>query len=102
MLIAEEGDKVVGFVLFFYNFSTFLGRKGIYIEDLYVRAKFRGKGYGEMLIKKICNLAKECNCGRVDWWVLDWNERAVNFYKKIGAKPMDEWTVFRLEESKFI
>ncbi|MCH9631094.1 MAG: hypothetical protein S4CHLAM37_11070 [Chlamydiia bacterium] len=98
VLIAEEGEKSVGFVLFFHNFSTFLGRKGIYIEDLYVREEFRGKGYGEMILKKICSLAKERNCGRADWWVLNWNEKAINFYKKIGAKPMDEWTVFRLTE----
>ncbi|MCK4934741.1 MAG: GNAT family N-acetyltransferase [Simkaniaceae bacterium] len=98
VLIAEENGEPVGFVLFFHNFSTFLGRKGIYIEDLYVRGEFRGKGYGELILKEICSLAKKRNCGRVDWWVLDWNERAINFYKKIGAQPMLDWTVFRLEE----
>jgi GNAT superfamily N-acetyltransferase len=96
VLIAEEKGKAVGFVLFFHNFSTFLGRKGIYIEDLYVRQECRGKGYGEAILKEICRLAKERNCGRVEWWVLDWNERAINFYKKIGAVPMSEWTVFRM------
>jgi GNAT superfamily N-acetyltransferase len=96
VLIAEENKRPVGFVLFFHNFSTFLGRKGIYIEDLYVRQECRGKGYGELILKEICRLAKMRNCGRVEWWVLDWNERAINFYKKIGAVPMSEWTVFRL------
>lgn len=98
VLIAEELDKPVGFVLFFHNFSTFLGRKGIYIEDLYIRKDYRSKGYGAALLKEICRLAKERSCGRVEWWVLDWNARAVNFYKKIGAKPMEDWTVFRLTE----
>jgi len=98
VLIAEEKGEAVGFVLFFHNFSTFLGRKGIYIEDLYVRQECRGKGYGEAILKEICRLARERNCGRVEWWVLDWNERAINFYKKIGAVPMSEWTVFRMTE----
>ena len=98
VLIAEEGEKPVGFVLFFHNFSTFLGRKGIYIEDLYVRPEWRGKGYGEAILKRVCQIAQERNCGRVEWWVLDWNERAINFYKKIGSVPMSEWTVFRLNE----
>ena len=98
MLIAEEGKQPVGFVLFFHNFPTFLGKKGIYIEDLYIREKYRSKGYGKEILKEICRLAKKRNCGRVEWWVLDWNESAINFYKKIGAIPMDEWTVFRLTE----
>ncbi len=98
VFIAEENTQPVGFVLFFHNFSTFLGRKGIYIEDLYVRQEYRGKGYGELILKEICRLAKKRNCGRVEWWVLDWNERAINFYKKIGATPMSDWTVFRLTE----
>jgi GNAT superfamily N-acetyltransferase len=98
VLIAEEQGNPVGFVLFFHNFSTFLGRKGIYIEDLYIREQARGKGYGEALLKEICKLAKDRGCGRVEWWVLDWNHRAINFYKKIGAIPMSEWTVFRLTE----
>ncbi len=98
VLIAQENGKPVGFVLFFHNFSTFLGRKGIYIEDLYVSPECRGKGYGEKILQAICCLAKERNCGRVEWWVLDWNERAINFYKKMGAIPMSEWTVFRVTE----
>lgn len=98
VLLAEENGKAVGFVLFFHNFSTFLGRKGIYIEDLYVRQEYRGKGYGEAILKEICQIAKQRNCGRVEWWALDWNERAINFYKKMGAIPMSDWTVFRMTE----
>jgi GNAT superfamily N-acetyltransferase len=98
VLIAEEGSSPIGFVLFFHNFSTFLGRKGIYIEDLYIREEFRGKGYGEALLREVCRLAKSRKCGRVEWWVLDWNKRAIDFYKKMGAVPMSEWTVFRLDE----
>lgn len=98
VLLAKEGESIVGFVLFFHNFSTFLGKKGIYIEDLYVKEDYRGKGYGKEILKKVCSLARERDCGRVEWWVLDWNKKAIDFYKKIGAKPMDEWTVFRLTE----
>jgi GNAT superfamily N-acetyltransferase len=98
VLIAEENNQPVGFVLFFHNFSTFLGKKGINIENLYVRSEYRGKGYGELILKEICELAKKRNCGRVEWCVLDWNERAINFYKKIGAVPMTDFTLFRLTE----
>ncbi len=101
VLIGEENNQPVGFVLFFYNFSTFLGKKGIYIEDLYVREEYRGKGYGELMLKEICSLAKKQGCGRVEWWVLDWNKPAINFYKKMGAVPMQDWTVFRLTEKAF-
>lgn len=100
VLIAEENKTPVGFVLFFHNFSTFLGRKGIYIEDLYISPECRGKGYGEKILRTIYHIAKERNCGRVEWWVLDWNERAINFYKKIGAVPMSDWTVFRITEKE--
>lgn len=86
----------VGFALFFHNFSTFLGKPGIYLEDLYVKPEIRGKGIGQKLLGYLAKLAKERNCGRLEWWVLDWNEPAINFYKRIGAKPMDEWTVFRV------
>jgi len=102
VLIGEEDGIPVAFVLFFHNFSTFLGRKGIYIEDLYIRPEMRSKGYGEMLLQAVFGLAKERNCGRVEWWVLDWNERAINFYKKIGAVPMSDWTVFRVTEERFL
>lgn len=98
VLIAEEDATPVGFVLFFQSFSTFVGKKGFYIEDLYVREEFRSKGYGAALLREICRLAIDRNCGRVEWRVLNWNERAIQFYKKIGALPMNEWTDFRLNE----
>jgi len=96
-LIAHENNKAIGFTIFFYNFSTFLGKYGIYIEDLYIRQAYRNQGYGKKILEYLCKLAEQENCGRVEWWVLDWNESAINFYKKLGAKPMDKWTVFRLE-----
>lgn len=96
VLIAYLDDVPVGFALFFHNFSTFLGRPGIYLEDLYVKPEVRGQGIGQKMLSYLAKLAKERNCGRLEWWVLDWNETAINFYKRIGAKPMDEWTVFRL------
>lgn len=95
ILIYFDGVPV-GFALFFHNFSTFLGKPGIYIEDLYVRPELRGKGLGQKMLGFIAKLAKTRDCGRVEWWVLDWNHEAIKFYKKIGAIPMDEWTVFRL------
>lgn len=100
VLIAEENKNPVGFVLFFHNFSTFLGRKGIYIENLYITPECRGKGYGEKILNTMYRIAKERNCGRIEWWVLDWNERAINFYKKIGTVPMSDWTVFRITEKE--
>ncbi|HEY7558209.1 MAG TPA: GNAT family N-acetyltransferase [Candidatus Binatia bacterium] len=89
-------DKPVGFVLFFHNYSTFLGRPGIYIEDLFVEENFRRRGYGRALLLYVARLAKERRCGRLEWSVLDWNEPAIRFYKKLGALPMSEWTVFRV------
>ncbi|MBM4297624.1 MAG: GNAT family N-acetyltransferase [Deltaproteobacteria bacterium] len=86
----------VGFVLFFHNFSTFLGRPGIYIEDLFVDEAFRRRGFGGALLRYVAKLAKERNCGRLEWSVLDWNEPAIHFYRKLGALPMSEWTVFRV------
>ena len=97
VLLAYEGETAVGFALFFHNFSTFLGRSGIYLEDIYVAPEFRGKGYGQKLLSYLAKLAIERGCGRLEWWVLDWNEPAIQFYKRIGAKPMDEWTVFRVD-----
>ena len=88
--------KAVGFVIFFHNFSTFLGRPGIYIEDLFVEEEFRRRGFGGALLRYVARLAKERQCGRLEWSVLDWNEPAVKFYQKLGAVPMSEWTVFRL------
>ena len=86
----------VGFVLFFHNFSTFLGQPGIYIEDLFVDEAFRRQGFGGALLCHVAKLAKQRNCGRLEWSVLDWNEPAINFYRKLGALPMSEWTVFRV------
>jgi GNAT superfamily N-acetyltransferase len=101
ILVAEYQNKIVGQALFFKNFSTFLGKPGIYLEDLYVKPELRSKGIGKTLLNKIISIAKERNYGRVEWSVLDWNEPAIEFYKRIGAKPMDEWTVFRLTSDKF-
>jgi len=96
-VIAEADHKPVGFALCFYNYSTFQGKAGIYIEDLYVEEAYRGRGIGKGFFKFIAKKAKEENCGRIQWWVLDWNEPSIEFYKKIGAKMMDEWTVCRIE-----
>ena len=101
VLIAEYENEPAGQALFFHNFSTFVGRPGIYLEDLFVRPKFRGKGIGKALLLKLTELAKERNCGRVEWCVLDWNEPAINFYKNLGAVPMDGWSIFRVTEDKF-
>ncbi len=96
VVIGYDHDQPVGFALFFHNYSTFLGRQGIYLEDLFVREAGRGKGYGRALLQYLARVAKARNCGRLEWWVLDWNESAIRFYKGLGAEPMDEWTVFRL------
>ncbi len=96
VLIAEWQGVACGFALFFHNFSTFLGKPGFYLEDLYVEPEFRGKGIGKALLLRLAALAVELDYGRVEWSVLDWNEPAIGFYKSLGAKPMDEWTVFRL------
>ena len=91
----EEGTEV-GFALFFHNFSTFLGRAGIYLEDLYVKPEFRGKGYGKGLLKKLASIAVERGCGRLEWWCLDWNKPSIDFYLSLGAEPMSDWTVYRI------
>lgn len=96
VLIAERDETPAGFALFFHNFSTFLGKPGIYLEDLYVRPEFRGDGIGKQLLVRLARLAKERGCERLEWWVLDWNEPSIGFYKKLGAVPMDDWTVYRL------
>jgi GNAT superfamily N-acetyltransferase len=96
VLIGEVNGEPAGFALFFHNFSTFLGRPGIYLEDLFVRAEFRGKGYGKALLAKLAQLAIERNCGRVEWAVLDWNTPSIEFYKSIGAVAMSDWQIFRL------
>lgn len=95
-LLAYFGDEPAGFALFFHNFSTFLGRPGIYLEDLYVRPEFRGSGIGRALLVRLAKLAKERGCGRLEWWVLDWNEPSIGFYESLGAVAMDDWTVYRL------
>jgi len=95
-LIAEQGEEPVGFALFFHNFSTFLGRPGIYLEDLYVRPEFRGRGFGKALLVRLAEIARERHCGRLEWSVLDWNQPSIEFYRALGAVPMDEWTVFRV------
>jgi GNAT superfamily N-acetyltransferase len=96
VLMARLDGKAVGFALFFHNFSTFRAQPGIYLEDLYVRPAFRGEGIGEALLKRIAKLAVERGCGRFEWSVLDWNQRAVDFYKALGAEPLNEWTMFRV------
>lgn len=95
VIIAEYNNEPVGYTLFFHNFSTFLGRPGLYIEDIYVTPKQRGKGIGKALLAYCARLAKERKCGRMEWWVLKWNP-ARKFYEKIGAEAMDEWVVYRL------
>jgi GNAT superfamily N-acetyltransferase len=96
VLLACENETAVGFAVFFHNFSTWLGRPGLYLEDLFVGPEHRGKGYGRALLIHLAKIARERGCGRMEWAVLDWNEPAIEFYRKLGAKPMDEWTVFRL------
>jgi GNAT superfamily N-acetyltransferase len=96
VLLAEETGEVVGFALFFHNFSTFLGRPGIYLEDLFVSPVHRGKGHGKALLQTLARLAVERGCGRLEWSVLNWNEPAIQFYRSLGAEPMNEWTVNRL------
>jgi len=95
-VIAEQSGEPAGFALFFHNFSTFLGKPGLYLEDLFVRPQFRGWGVGKALLAHLAALAKERGCGRLEWWVLDWNEPAIGFYRSIGAEAMDEWTVYRV------
>ena len=98
VVFAEEDGQVIGFALFFHNFSTFVGRKGLYLEDLFILPEKRGRGYGKALLKYLANLAVERNCGRMEWICLDWNASALKVYRSIGAIPMDEWTVQRLDE----
>ena len=96
VLFALENGKEVGFALFFHNFSTFLGRSGLYLEDLYVRPDCRGKGYGKAILQKLASIAVERGCGRLEWWCLDWNKPSIDFYLSLGAEPMSGWTVYRL------
>ena len=96
VIFAMENEKEVGFALFFHNFSTFLGRAGIYLEDLFVLPEYRGKGYGKGLLKQLAKIAVQRGCGRLEWSCLDWNKPSIDFYLSLGAIPMDEWTVYRL------
>src|SRR5215475_9305471 len=96
VLLAFERQSPVGFAVYFYNFSTWLGRAGLYLEDLFVKPEKRGKGYGRALLVHLAKIAERRDCGRMEWAVLDWNEPAIKFYRALGAKPMHEWTVFRL------
>jgi GNAT superfamily N-acetyltransferase len=93
-LLADEQEA--GFALFFHNFSTFLGRAGIYLEDLYVRPEYRGRGYGKAILKQLASIAVERGCGRLEWWCLDWNKPSIDFYLSLGAEPMSDWTVYRI------
>lgn len=96
VLIGEQDGKPVAFALFFYNFSTFLGRSGIYLEDLYVRPEVRGNGIGKKMLKHLAKLAVERGCGRLEWWCLDWNKSSIAFYLSLGAEAMSDWTVYRI------
>lgn len=91
-----ENDKEIGFALFFHNFSTFLGRAGIYLEDLFVLPQYRKKGYGKAILKKLAEITVERGCGRLEWWCLDWNKPSIDFYISMGAVPMNDWTVYRI------
>ena len=96
VLFALEDGREIGFALFFHNFSTFLGRAGLYLEDLYVEPDCRGKGYGRAILQKLAAIAVERGCGRMEWWCLDWNRPSIDFYRSLGAEPMSDWTVYRL------
>ena len=96
VLLAFERESPVGFAVYFYNFSTWLGRAGLYLEDLFVKPEKRGKGYGRALLVELAKIARDRGCGRMEWAVLNWNEPAIKFYQALGANPMNEWTVFRL------
>lgn len=101
VIFAVVDHKKIGFALFFHNFSTFLGRAGLYLEDLYIMPEYRGHGYGKAMIKELARIAVERGCGRMEWWCLDWNQSSIDFYLSLGAKPMDEWTVYRLTDDDF-
>jgi GNAT superfamily N-acetyltransferase len=96
VIIGEYRNRPIGFALFFHNYSTFLGRPGIYLEDLFIRPEMRGRGFGRVLLTYLAKLAQERKCGRVEWSVLDWNDPSIQFYRKLGATAMDEWTMYRL------
>jgi GNAT superfamily N-acetyltransferase len=97
-VLARDGDAIAGFALFFHNYSTFRGRPGLYLEDLYVRPAYRGRGYGKALLTHLAGLAVERGCARMEWAVLDWNAPAIEFYRALGARPVDGWTIYRLTD----
>ena len=96
VIFALEDGYEIGFALFFHNFSTFLGRAGIYLEDLYVKPEYRGKGYGKAILQRLASIAVERGCGRLEWWCLDWNKSSIDFYRSLGAEAMSDWTVYRI------
>lgn len=96
VIFAMKEGKEIGFALFFHNFSTFLGRAGLYLEDLFVLPEYRGKGCGKQLLKKLASIAVQRKCGRLEWWCLDWNQSSIDFYLSLGAEPMSDWTVYRI------
>ncbi|MBR3781684.1 MAG: GNAT family N-acetyltransferase [Clostridia bacterium] len=96
VIFALDNGKEVGFALFFHNFSTFLGRSGIYLEDLFVIPEYRGKGHGKALLKELAKITVERGCGRLEWCCLDWNRPSIDFYLSLGAKPLDDWTIYRM------
>ena len=100
VIFALEDGKEIGFALFFHNFSTFLGRAGLYLEDLYVEPEYRGKGCGKALLKELASIAVSRGCGRLEWWCLDWNRPSIDFYLSMGAEPMSDWTVYRVAGDK--
>lgn len=102
VIFALEDGKEVGFALFFHNFSTFLGRAGIYLEDLFVLPEYRGRGYGKGLLTELAKIAVERGCGRLEWWCLDWNQSSIDFYRSMGAEPMDEWTTYRISGERLL
>ena len=96
VIFALKDNKEIGFALFFHNFSTFLGRAGIYLEDLFVLPEYRGRGFGKAILKKLAEIAVERECGRLEWWCLDWNKPSIDFYLSLGAEAMSDWTVYRI------
>ncbi|AZR29571.1 GNAT family N-acetyltransferase [Xanthomonas vasicola] len=101
-LICEQDGQVLGFAVYFFNYSTWLGRNGLYLEDLFVRPQARGKGAGLALLRHLAQLAVQRGCGRFEWSVLDWNQPAIDFYQAVGARPMDGWTVYRLDGERLV
>ena len=96
VIFAVKDGISIGFALFFHNFSTFLGRSGIYLEDLYVKPEYRAKGFGKAILKELAGIAVQRGCGRLEWWCLDWNKPSIEFYLSLGAEPMNDWTVYRI------